>query len=72
MAICKTLQANGKFHITTSDYILNLEFSKLGVKAKLCMICAYLHDASLELSSLFAPMMTILPEVKIRAVVLGS
>jgi len=33
---------------------------------------AYLRDASHESSSLFAPVTTILPEAKIRSVVLGS
>ena len=36
------------------------------------MILAYFLDASLESSSDFAPVTTILPEAKIRAVVFGS
>jgi len=36
------------------------------------MIRANLRDASLESSSDFAPVTTILPEAKMRAVVLGS
>lgn len=36
------------------------------------MIRAYLRDASLESSSDLAPVTTILPDAKIKAVVLGS
>jgi hypothetical protein len=51
---------------------LNLELGKLGVEAEPLHDTAYLRDASRESSSLFAPVTTILPEAKIRVVVLGS
>jgi hypothetical protein len=35
VAVRKTLQANRKFDVAAADDILNLEFRKLGVKAKL-------------------------------------
>lgn len=41
-------------------------------KPNFWMIRAYLRDASFESSSDFAPVTTILPEAKIKAVVFGS
>lgn len=49
-----------------------LKSRNLAGKPSFCMIRAYLRAASLDSSSLLAPVHTILPEEKMRAVVRGA
>lgn len=49
-----------------------LKSVNFALKPSFWMILAYFLDASLESSSDFAPVTTILPDAKMRAVVLGS
>lgn len=49
-----------------------LKSRNLAGNPSFCIIRAYFRAANLESSSLFAPVQTILPELNINAVVLGS
>lgn len=49
-----------------------LKSVNLALNPSFWMILAYLRDASFESSSDLAPVTTILPDAKMRAVVLGS
>ena len=72
MTVGKTLETDGEFDVTRSDDVLDLELGELGVKAQLLNDTAYFREANRESSSDFAPVTTILPDAKMRAVVLGS
>lgn len=74
MPVGQALEPDREFDVARSNDVLYLELCKLRIEAKLFIVSTrvYLRLASLTSSSDFAPVTTILPDAKMRAVVLSS